>query len=389
MKNDLIFVEFVETCEIVPLLSVIQNRIRPALLQVKTEIETSDGDVTPANFNDLRIQPRQPSQPTLSKQTAIETQKNSNGYDSDGDQAMEMSEDEDAEPVKAVQKPSVKFEAKKTFKLQPTIKQEFPDRPVTVLDSLEKAMIPGDHKLIKPPRPPQSVRYSRSRSPEKMDRSRQGSQQPRQKPVPHPRDPTQESILAALGVEGSPTYVYPTPPPALGPPLSPDRYANSSNHDGVMLIRYSARSPDRFGQPLNGMYHPLPMSLPYGPSFPPPPPPPREMRSPSYDPWRAHEEREGNYRRDRSPSTTSQRTAAGSDFHPDGHFDLDATPRAKPPPPPPSQDHSGGPDSGRKRTYDRMAEAENDKRRRQTDDTPRARRKPNYDRTDAYRYVFV
>ena len=32
-----------------------------------------------------------------------------------------------------------------------------------------------------------------------------------------------------------------------------------------------------------------------------------------------------------------------------------------------------------------MAEPEVDKRRRQQDDTPRARRKPNYDRTDAYR----
>lgn len=125
----------------------------------------------------------------------------------------------------------------------------------------------------------------------------------------------------------------------------------------------------------------------YGPNFPPPPPPPREARSPSYDPWKAHDAMIGNNRYDRSPSRTSQHTAVGSDFHPDEQPDLDATPKAKPPP---SQSETpyGQSDSGRKRTYDRMAEIESEGRRRQADDTPRARRKPNYDRTDAYRYFF-
>ncbi|KAG9926696.1 hypothetical protein KCV02_g9276, partial [Aureobasidium melanogenum] len=142
-----------------------------------------------------------------------------------------------------------------------------------------------------------------------------------------------------LGVEGSPKMVYPTPPPALGLPVPPGN-------------RKKITPPGGFAPP-NGRFA-------YGPQFPPPPPP-RESRSPSFDPWRAHDPA--------SPkSTTSQHTAAGSDFHGDDVMvDLDATPKAKVPV---AAEKSG---SGRKRTYEEVAAAEGG-RRRQDDDTPRARR---------------
>lgn len=405
VKDDLIFVEFVETCEIVPLWTVIENRNRPeSSLEAEKAVQPGSMDLDPEGEQEQLPPTKQPAQlseptppvqrernhmiaqasqtklPGPTQATIGDSQAQGHGGDeSDGDQAMDMSsDDEEAEPAKPVSKPNLPKKVvsvtKATYaRQQPTTMTSHKppyNKQNNILDSLERALSPRDHPSLppKPSRPPPSARHSRSRSPDKMNRSRQGSQQPKPKPLSLSRDATQESILAALGVSGSPKTVYPTPPPALGAPASPDR----------------ARSPERFHQPLQGRAQPF--GLPYGPHFPPPPPP-REARSPSLDPWKAHDAIHGNYFRDRSPSTTSQVTAAGSDFHADDHKDMDATPKAKAPPPATSQDRQGGPDSGRKRTYERFTEPDGDRRRRQPDDTPRARRKPNYDRTDAYRYV--
>ena len=382
VKNDLIFVEFPETCEVVPLLTIIENRVRPDPSREKEK--SPFGEPVQAGSN---VQQPQTLQPVSDTKAVAESQDDNNADDTDGDQAMDMSDDEDEEePVKLAPVPERQLKDIPEFvqvpRVQPTRPQQLQRKTTNVLDSLEKALGPNAYiRGNKPSRPPPSVRYSRSRSPEKMNRSRQGSHQPKAKPTAHPRDAAQESVLAALGVEGSPKMVYPTPPPALCPPASPDRYVlelMNTKRLKLMHCRNGARSPDKFGQ---SAFHTHPLSLPYGPNFPPPPPP-RDIRSPSFDPWKAHDAFHGIHRR--SPSTTSQHTAAGSDFYPDGNNDMDATPRAKVAPPPSSH---GGPESGRKRTYDHMTEPEIDKRRRQEDDTPRARRKTNYDRTDAYRCV--
>lgn len=405
VKDDLIFVEFVKTCEIVPLWTVIENRNRPdSSLEAEEAVQPESMDLysegeqeqlpptkQPARLSEptppvqrersyVNAQASQTKLPGPIQATMGDSQAQGHGGDeSDGDQAMDMSsDDEEAEPAEPVSKPNLPKKVvsvtRATYaRQQPTTMSSHKppyNKQNNILDSLERVLSPRDHPLLppKPSRPPTSARHSRSRSPDKMNRSRQGSQQPKPKPLSLSRNATQESILAALGVSGSPKTVYPTPPPALAPPASPDR----------------ARSPERFHQPLQGRAHPF--GLPYGPHFPPPPPP-REARSPSLDPWKAHDAIHRNNFRDRSPSTTSQVTAAGSDFHADDHKDMDATPKAKAPPPATSQDGQGGPDSGRKRTYERFTEPDGDRRRRQPDDTPRARRKPNYDRTDAYRYV--
>lgn len=374
VKDDLIFVDFVKTCEIVPLRTVIENRNRPD--PSLRQLETAEEELTQNSAHSQQEEDVQADQPS----TAVPPPQSTRDEDSDGDQAMDMSEaSEDEDVSKVTEKPpppaSVLGMAQE---FRPGAKSYTPiahsnqvAKQNHVLESLERALSPHEYPNLARPssKPPRSARHSRSRSPEKMNRSRKGSQQPRMKPTPHARDATQENILAALGVEGSPKIVYPTPPPALAPP-SPDR----------------SRSPDKFRHPPSLIYHQPPHL--YGPNFPPPPPP-REARSPSFDPWKAHEAVHGNTRRTRSPSANSQRTAAGSDFYAEDFEDMDATPKAKhpPPPPPSSHDRQSGPDSGRKRTYDRMSEHEGDKRRRQADDTPKARRKPNYDRTDAYRQV--
>jgi hypothetical protein len=273
-----------------------------------------------------------------------------------------MSDDED-EPVKLVVKPSIQPLAHPLPR--PVTQPAPPVKQVTILDSLELALGPKSPRKNDRQPPRSSMRHSRSRSPEK--RSRQGSQQPKAKPPPLPKDSAQENILALLGVEGSPKMVYPTPPPALGLPVPPsNRYAQKVKFEHAPELTHHSK-----GITPPGGFAPNNQRFAYGPQFPPPPPP-RESRSPSFDPWRGHDPA--------SPkSTTSQHTAAGSDFHGDDVMvDLDATPKAKAPSAP---EKSG---SGRKRTYEEVAAAEG--RRRQDDDTPRARRM-RQSRQDVYRYV--
>jgi hypothetical protein len=350
VKDDLIFVEFAKTAATVPLLTVIANRDRPDPVRAQPEPVTKIDFIMPCSRVDSQVQ--------QSSAGADEDQ-------SDGDQAMDMSDDED-EPVKPVMRPVLQPLHQPLPR--PVIQAAPPMKQVCILDSLEQALGPKSPRKNERQSSRASVRYSRSRSPEK--RSRQGSQQPKAKPAPQPKDSAQENILAALGVEGSPKMVYPTPPPALGLPLPPgNRYVYQSDSERQRFLTTCSKRntpPGGFGVAAQGFH--------YGPQFPPPPPP-RESRSPSYDPWRAHDPT--------SPkSTTSQHTVAGSDFHSDDMImaDLDATPKAKVPV---ALEKQG---SGRKRAFEEVATAEG-RRRQDDDDTPRARRM-RQSRQDVYGYVF-
>jgi hypothetical protein len=347
VKDDLIFVEFGKTAATVPLLTVIANRDRPDPVPERVEAVIQQDASMAETAHPLPMQ------------QAIAGAEDDQ---SDGDQAMDMSDDED-EPVKPVIQPTIQPLAhplpRPVAQPAPAVKQ------VTILDTLELALGPKSPRKNDRQPPRSSMRHSRSRSPEK--RSRQGSQQPKAKPAPLPKDSAQEDILALLGVEGSPKMVYPTPPPALGLPVPPsNRYAQKVKFEHAPELTHHSK-----GITPPGGFAPNNQRFAYGPQFPPPPPP-RESRSPSFDPWRGHDPA--------SPkSTTSQHTAAGSDFHGDDVMvDLDATPKAKAPSAP---EKSG---SGRKRTYEEVAAAEG--RRRQDDDTPRARRM-RQSRQDVYRYV--
>lgn len=349
VKDDLIFVEFEKSAVTVPLLTVIANRDRPdPVIEQLEPVIQHNGDTSEVLH---------PSQVQHSVAGAEDEQ-------SDGDQAMDMSDDDD-EPVKPVIQPTIQPLAHPLPR--PVTQTAPPVKQVTILDTLELALGPksprkNDRQLSRA-----SARHSRSRSPEK--RSRQGSQQPKAKPAPLPKDSAQEDILAALGVEGSPKMVYPTPPPALGLPVPPgNRYVHYIKVKKTADLTCHSK---RITPP--GGFAPQNQRFAYGPQFPPPPPP-RESRSPSFDPWRAHDPT--------SPkSTTSQHTAAGSDFHGDDVMvDLDATPRAKAPV---ATEKSG---SGRKRTYEEVAAAEGRRRQDQDDDTPRARRM-RQSRQDVYRCV--
>lgn len=345
VKDDLIFVEFGKTAATVPLLTVIANRDRPDPVTEQLEPVIQHSTSIPAVAHPLPVQ---------------QIVAGAEDDQSDGDQAMDMSDDED-EPVKPTVQPTIQPLA---HPLPRPVAQSAPvAKQVTILDSLELALGPKSPRKNDRQPSRSSMRHSRSRSPEK--RSRQGSQQPKAKPAPLPKDSAQENILAALGVEGSPKMVYPTPPPALGLPVPPgNRYVQQTQLEDILDLTHHSQ---RITPP--GGFAPTNQRFAYGPQFPPPPPP-RESRSPSFDPWRAHDPA--------SPkSTTSQHTAAGSDFHGDD-VDMDATPKAKPPAAP---EKTG---SGRKRTYEEVAAAEG--RRRQDDDTPRARRM-RQSRQDVYRYV--
>jgi hypothetical protein len=347
VKDDLIFVEFGKTAATVPLLTVIANRNRPDPV---TEQLVAVGQ---HDYSVSEVAHPLPVQQSIA---------GAEDDQSDGDQAMDMSDDED-EPVKLVIKPTIQPLAHPLPR--PVAQPAPPVKQVTILDSLELALGPKSPRKNDRQPPRSSMRHSRSRSPEK--RSRQGSQQPKAKPPPLPKDSAQENILALLGVEGSPKMVYPTPPPALGLPVpAGNRYAHQIKLEDALNLTHHSK-----GITPPGGFAPNNQRFAYGPQFPPPPPP-RESRSPSFDPWRGHDPA--------SPkSTTSQHTAVGSDFHGDDVMvDMDATPKAKAPTAP---EKSG---SGRKRAYDEVAAAEG--RRRQDDDTPRARRM-RQSRQDVYRYV--
>lgn len=168
--------------------------------------------------------------------------------------------------------------------------------------------------------------------------SQTGKRITRPEPLAPVRDRAQESILAALGVTGSPKVVYQTPGPAFGAPPS------QQDSNRATLSRHNSLSSNQ-GR------------------FRPPPPPPGQQRSPSYDAWKTNDRRWSNgHAAERPSSSASQHTAAGSDFHSD---DQDATPRPK-----------FGRTDNRKRSHGEFEDGGGGDRRWQGDDaTPRARHK--------------
>ena len=129
------------------------------------------------------------------------------------------------------------------------------------------------------------------------------------------RDQSQEDILAALGVTGSPKAVWQTPGPAVGAP-PPGRHNSTGSNTGV---RQTSRHNSVSSNPVHSQVPP-----------PPPPPPglpPRDhrQRSASYEIWLEDGRSHANgYGTERRSSSASQHTATGSDFHPDNR---DNTPR--------------------------------------------------------------
>jgi len=169
------------------------------------------------------------------------------------------------------------------------VKRQLPGHPSTTqsVPQLKANIIPD---LTLPQKPPRGLKRSRSRS--------KSPERKLMKALPKPpefeKDQTQEDILAALGVTGSPKPVYITPGPAyMAPP--PEASAASKNRPHVL------------------------------PPPPPPPPPPSRLDSIAEDaddgnPWTA-----GAGRAATPGSVTSQHTMVGSDFMED---DTEATPKA-------------------------------------------------------------
>lgn len=362
VKDDMVFVKFSRTGDAhVSTTTMKANRARA-------------GDRTwskPLPSRSVKDEPEQVASPPSagvlpSSENGPTAKLENNGDESDGDQAMDMSDEDDSyEPPKQDPIPV----AKPPMKLQPQA------APVNVLDSLERSINASNFSrnnsaggsrnnsvVGRQPSLPPRARYSRSRSPEKYQA----------KPSNLPRDANQESLLAALGVEGSPKMMYPTPGPAVAPPEPPALHANPR----AWAQQNNSSLPHPFGQ--HGMNN---RGFAYGPGVAPPPPP-RAPPSPS-NPWKAHGVE--------SPrSTTSQHTAQGSDFAPEDYEDQDATPKAKVPAPRTAYERAQQqPHNNLKRSYrdDDDRDDRDSGRRRQVDDTPRATRKPKYDRTDAYRYV--
>lgn len=187
------------------------------------------------------------------------------------------------------------------------------------LDNLEQALR-SDNRRSVPPR--QTPSHSRASSVASQHRSGTGKIT-RPKPLPLVRDQTQEEMLAALGVTGSPKLVYETPGPAFGPrPTTSESERVNSRANSV------SSAHGRFPVP------PPPPGLP-------PPPPQSSQRHGTHDSWSRSREkdrhsrehsngysqyRSNGYTQERRGSAGSNRTAAGSDFDGD---DNDATPRAK------------------------------------------------------------
>ena len=164
------------------------------------------------------------------------------------------------------------------------------------LDSLEKALLANPNE-----RANGSAKHSRSTSVV----SQNSTNVKKPKPLPLFRDQTQEEMLAALGVTGSPKMVYETPGPAFGP-LPPD-FASTNNR----LAKTTNRANGAFPGGTNSQL-PTPISN-------------VSKRSPSFDPWKSSQP--GNeHKAERPNSSCSQRTATGSDFYPE---DNDSTPRPK------------------------------------------------------------
>ncbi|KAF2166101.1 hypothetical protein M409DRAFT_55443 [Zasmidium cellare ATCC 36951] len=180
-----------------------------------------------------------------------------------------------------------------------------------ILDDLEQALRPTSRGSV------HHHRHSRNNSVSSQNLSRP-------KPLPAVRDQSQEEILAALGVTGSPKTVYQTPGPAFGPPPPSKSRTNSAS------------------------------TLP-GFNIPPPSAHAGRQPSPTRDTYAPNGHRPG--------SAHSHRTANGSDF--DAEPDDQTTPRPKVPR-----------NENRKRSYaDSTAGAALEPLYEDDEDTPRQKRK--------------
>lgn len=118
----------------------------------------------------------------------------------------------------------------------------------------------------------------------------------RPRPLPPLRDSAQESVLAQLGVTGSPKLVYETPGPAFGPPAS----AHSSRNNSISSANGAQPQPyihrRQGSQASNVAFN---------------------------NPWSTQASNGGC----RPPSSSSHRSDSGKFYQPEG--DLDATPKPK------------------------------------------------------------
>lgn len=187
--------------------------------------------------------------------------------------------------------------------------------PNGILDDLEKALRPTSRGSM------HHHRHSRTNSVTSQNLTRP-------KPLPPVRDQSQEDILAALGVTGSPKMVYQTPGPAFGPP-PPSKSRNNS----------VGKIP--------------------GLNIPPPSAYPGRQQSPSHDSFAPNGHRPG--------SAHSYRTANGSDL--DAEPDDQVTPKPKVPR-----------NDNRKRSYaDSTAGAPLEPLYEDDEDTPRQRKQARVD----------
>lgn len=252
--------------------------------------------------------------------------------------------------------PGADFDQERETAVLSREKSEVPNCHPGYLDDLEQALRSDNGRSV-PPR--QTPSHSRASSVASQHRGGHGKIT-RPKPLPPVRDQTQEEMLAALGVTGSPKLVYETPGPAFGPrPTTSESERVNSRANSV------SSSHGRFPVP------------PPPPGPPPGPPPPRSQHRSGYDSWNGHprsrgpdyhsrqpsngysSQRSSGYLQERRGSASSNRTAAGSDFDGD---DNDATPRGKQ-----IQNLS------RKRSF---ADSQEDSRFKTDDDeTPKQRRK--------------
>ncbi|KAK4494298.1 hypothetical protein PRZ48_014596 [Zasmidium cellare] len=198
--------------------------------------------------------------------------------------------------------------------------RERSEPPNGILDDLEQALRPASRGSV------HQHRHSRNNSVSSQNLTRP-------KPLPAVRDKSQEDVLAALGVTGSPKMVYQTPGPAFGPPPTSKSRNNSVS------------------------------TLP-GLNIPPPSAHPGRQPSPSRDAPNGH----------RPGSAQSHRTANGSDF--DAEPDEQVTPRPKVPR-----------NENRKRSYaDSTAGATLEPLYEDDEDTPRQRKQAKVDGHDGNRW---
>ena len=343
VKDDAIFAEFAPTSDMMPLPKVKETRNRPdVIVQDVAQLEPSTSATHVARVGKVE----------MSSHNVVEDEASEDDR-ADGDQAMELTSDEED----ASQHEDDGSQGQNSS---------------NILDHLEQAL-GANGSLRKGQAPDHSVRAT---SPDKRNvhRHPELSRYPSQPSISHIiRDEKQESLLAALGVEGSPKTAYPTPSPAFG-----------SNESTIQERRPSMQSnPSRVGSISVASSAPPSHFVPFGPNNLPPPPAGGPQPAPDYDPWKAHNGYRANGRRGGSPaSATSQHTAVGSDFQPDDDMAVDSTANSQSKPP------MERTNSARKRRYDDVAESAGDGRRRQELDAPKKRRPPPKV-SDAYRLSLI